>query len=561
MVLHQIIIDPDRYVTPLIPLLQLAIDENSFVNLRTFLPDRIHESDVMTIVRDLALSRLSSKDMGEIMIVQEEIFFITNAMTRYINRKIIPPLIESFAQSFAKNMCSQREHSKRITVSKRNAKELKTEEEKLSDDKILPLSIVISAVHNAYPDLSEMMHPVSFDSGNQPLSWEVENEDYISAISKEDAYGPLPELCRRIVYSASFCSNCHRAIEFEIQRLSRAVLSENDMAGKSSIESSWEIIFPQACHQLSLHYKFVMLVGSIKTMSPFELENIQLDFLRSNAACFASRITQFCLHQSGFEEQVIHCTTDRVDEFDMNEDYQSEDMSEDNEIVFGGAASTSTRYYTHAIPKAQRRFPKMTLKIMTGTNTDRKSVCVSELTTFFKEFLSPSLSKILAQMWALIGSSFENVLDTKDDLSPPLEEGCTTEDKIREFMAMVEEHCLSICGIPFSKWNKKSEKQYLTARKLEMTAALKKASNPLHILEWTIMILCQQLRNWVVSGPCLSGPILRILCQEKKLPQHVRDILQDLSQQVDQQTCDMELVSRVKSCGLCRDISKWTLEP
>jgi hypothetical protein len=93
-----------------------------------------------------------------------------------------------------------------------------------------------------------------------------------------------------------------------------------------------------------------------------------------------------------------------------------------------------------------------------------------------------------------------------------------------------------------------------------MTVALEETNNPRHILEWTVMILCQQLRNWVVSGPHLSGPILRIMCQEKKLPTPVIELLHELSQQIDKETCDMELVARVKSFGLCRDISKWTME-
>jgi hypothetical protein len=556
--LKQVILDPDRYVTPLIPLMQLAINENSFANLRTFLPDGIDESDAMTVVRDIAFPQLSSKDMGEILIIQGEIFFITNAMIRHINRKIIPPLIDAFARSFAKTMNSQSENSKKIKAPKRNTKDLNAKAEENLSDRLLPLSSVICAVQNAYPDLAENTFPATVDSGDSSLSWEVENEDNISAMLKDNPFGPLPELCRRIVYSDSFCSNCYRAIENELHRLSRVVRSEGDTAENSSVESSWETTFPQACHQLSLHYKYVMSVGSIKTVSSVDIEKIQWDFLQSIASSFASRIIQYCLHQKGLENQIVCFTTNKVD-LDINEGNTDEEFNENNENLLTGDFSPSA-LYSQSIPKAQRRFPKVNLKLVNSTDIDENPISVMQLTTAFKEFMSPGLSKILAQMWALCSGDFKHLEGSEDDLSHPITESSKAEDKLREFMAFVEEHCLSICGIPFSKWNKKSEKQYLAARKTEMTVALEESNNPRHILEWTVMILCQQLRNWVVSGPHLSGPILRILCQEKKLPTPVIELLHELSHKIDKETCDMELVARVKSFGLCRDISKWTME-
>jgi hypothetical protein len=51
----------------------------------------------------------------------------------------------------------------------------------------------------------------------------------------------------------------------------------------------------------------------------------------------------------------------------------------------------------------------------------------------------------------------------------------------------------SICGIPFKKLDKKSEKQYLSSRRQELTTRLKAAVDADQVLELTVLLLFQQV--------------------------------------------------------------------
>jgi len=115
--------------------------------------------------------------------------------------------------------------------------------------------------------------------------------------------------------------------------------------------------------------------------------------------------------------------------------------------------------------------------------------------------------------------------------------------------------------MPFTKLNKKSEKQFLFARRQELTSALGSTSDPTTVLEFTIMLLFQQIRGFTVSGPHLTGPILKLLCNEKKIPESVANLLLQLAAQCENDgSVDADLVAKVKACGLSRDVTKHVLE-
>jgi hypothetical protein len=69
-----------------------------------------------------------------------------------------------------------------------------------------------------------------------------------------------------------------------------------------------------------------------------------------------------------------------------------------------------------------------------------------------------------------------------------------------------------------------------------------------------------QVKGLVVSGPHLTGPILRLLQKEKKITDEVLKLLQDLAECVNSESdSDEALVAAVKACGMSRDISKHTV--
>jgi hypothetical protein len=61
-----------------------------------------------------------------------------------------------------------------------------------------------------------------------------------------------------------------------------------------------------------------------------------------------------------------------------------------------------------------------------------------------------------------------------------------------------------------------------------------------------------------VSGPHLTGPILSLLQNEKKISDQVSKLLQDLAESVNSESdSDEALVAAVKACGVSKDISKY----
>lgn len=119
----------------------------------------------------------------------------------------------------------------------------------------------------------------------------------------------------------------------------------------------------------------------------------------------------------------------------------------------------------------------------------------------------------------------------------------------------------SICGMPFKKLDKKSEKQFLFGRRQELTKALEASNEPQAVLELCIMLLFQQVKSVVVSGKHLMGPILDLLAKERKIPEEVSTILLRMADVIRSGAeVDKGLVRAVKACGLSRDISKHTIE-
>jgi hypothetical protein len=117
----------------------------------------------------------------------------------------------------------------------------------------------------------------------------------------------------------------------------------------------------------------------------------------------------------------------------------------------------------------------------------------------------------------------------------------------------------TLCGLPFKKLDKKSEKQFLFARRQNLTQLLQTETDPQTVLELTIMILFQQVKQIVVAaGSLLRGTILMMLMDERKISEPVASALKTLNEAIDQgeNAINDDIVAVVKECGLCRDITK-----
>jgi hypothetical protein len=116
----------------------------------------------------------------------------------------------------------------------------------------------------------------------------------------------------------------------------------------------------------------------------------------------------------------------------------------------------------------------------------------------------------------------------------------------------------SHCGLPFKKLDKKSEKKFLFARRQQLSQLIEQKQSDLQLLfDYTIMILFQQVKQVVVSGSLLRGPILDLLVEERKIPDEVSHLLRHVQEALaegkePESTVNQDLVT----CALCKDISK-----
>ena len=125
-----------------------------------------------------------------------------------------------------------------------------------------------------------------------------------------------------------------------------------------------------------------------------------------------------------------------------------------------------------------------------------------------------------------------------------------------DFFKQAEESCLIICGLPYKKINKKAEKKIMFERRKQLTALLEASSDPIEILQYTIILLYQQIKSIAVAGDELLGAVLDTLCCEKKINDAMKQTLFEMRDQVVQQgQVDDELMNAVRACGLSRDIT------
>lgn len=111
--------------------------------------------------------------------------------------------------------------------------------------------------------------------------------------------------------------------------------------------------------------------------------------------------------------------------------------------------------------------------------------------------------------------------------------------------------------MPFKKIDKKSERQFLFDRRQRLNELLQKTTDPGMVVDLTIMLLFQQVKQVVVAGSLLRGPILRMLAEERKISEQVATVLRSLVESVEANTTvDDQILCAIKDCGLARDISK-----
>jgi hypothetical protein len=544
--LREVVIDSERIISPLVPVLQEATAENTFADLRVHLPDGLiqHEDDLLEIVRGIALPQTSAT--GEVVLSSGEVLFVSSGMTKAILNTLLPPLIETFAKEEAERIDlleaagdnDTGNASGTTTPGKKGSKKSKSKsapamKRSTASQKSLgvpPLLGVACAILEKYPDLADIQESYGpLPVGDNTLSWDIDD------VENDGGSGPLVDMCRQILYTTSFQAACRLAVNAEVERLrstkkASSVLSRKYGAAKvRSVESSFEDSFSELCQKLALYSKFLDFADASDAID-VDTDVLRGAFLRGNCADFASRITQFCLFKNELEGDVFSF---------------GEDTAE---------ATEGVPTYCQPVVKSSRR---NTLPYLSCLEDDDGEHLHKPLPSL-RKVLSGSLGVTLTRLWTHCGG------DCYDGGAEIDTDGTVLYVKpgsVSEFMSFVEENCLTICGLPFSKLNKKSEKQFLFARRQELTNALGSTSDGESVLELTIMLLFQQIRGLTASGPHLTGSILKLLCHEKKIPEAISALLVKLAKQcVADALVDDDLVAKVKACGLSRDVTKHTVE-
>jgi len=86
--------------------------------------------------------------------------------------------------------------------------------------------------------------------------------------------------------------------------------------------------------------------------------------------------------------------------------------------------------------------------------------------------------------------------------------------------------------------------------------SLERTSEPEEILDCMIMILFQKTKQLYVTGSLLSGPLLKMLLDDRRTPDTAGRLLKALASQIQEGQSNDMLVTAVKECGLSKDIGK-----
>mmetsp|Transcript_26553 Transcript_26553/g.41100 ORF Transcript_26553/g.41100 Transcript_26553/m.41100 type:complete len:320 (-) Transcript_26553:25-984(-) len=306
-------------------------------------------------------------------------------------------------------------------------------------------------------------------------------------------------------------------------------------------EAAFEETFPAICHELQLAARFVRGLGD----NTPQRQHFEQKFFEHYATPFAARLVVLCELRHGVEAGTFG-------------------------FGGGGVYENMQRFcagvdHTGAVLLRQRM-----LLDHRGPGTCRNPY------KMLGEAFPPNVGLSLRKIWASCG------LESLADGCVESGEGDMCNADFEAFIALTEELCLSVCGVPFKKLDKKTEKKFALSRRQGLQASLRAASTPRDVLEKCVLVLYQQVRKTppVVGGsvlqPIVAGgeggqhSVLRLLLDF--LPERVKTRLLELeaiivagpdgssdATDVADGTDVAELITFVRECGLCKDINKFEI--
>lgn len=474
LVLKHSVVHPDMLVS----MLQEALTEakESWLNLGTLLPDALlaHEDDVRTLLIDHVLA--DDETAGALQVGPGGALFMSKTMIDTVAMEQITELVQPFAKKVAEEM-------DRAPVM--TADPLLTAKEKRKAKKSSKASTTPSPRHCDEQTVVPIDQIVQAATALRPDL----------AVIDQDL---LARLCQQAFVTDDFVAACERAVQAEVERLAadraaRARTSRKDSATRmQDITVSFEdaSCFATACYMVQGMAAFVEYVEapdeSMDEDRKEALARVKQDFLQGYCAEFTRRITEYCLFKNEVDEDIFWFSLD-------------------------GNLSN----YCSPVDLANRETPAIRLSCVHDENGKARDPLPT-----LRELLPTTVGTALARQWILLGSECYCGGSKPGDLDA--------------FLSHVEENTLTICGLPFKKLDKKAKKQFLNSRRQLLLQLLADQKDPGVVLDLTVMLLFQLVKNHVVFGSHLRGFILQALLKERKISDEDRELLQELALVLDE---------------------------
>ncbi len=399
IVLEGCIIHPDVIVAPLQVVVEECIDAGSFVDLSTHLHSDIlsNRDDVRSILTKHILNKFDHAN-GCLVVDDHEAIYFSQAMINDVSNKVLPPIIEDFAKERAVEMADEIEKMKKVNVGTKYNKDPKTaagkskSKTKLSKKKkdsegvedamihapnpgLIPLQTVVGAITEHCPDLDDIQ--------NHYCSERIEPNWHQPSDNIREYEGPLYEFCR-IALNKDSCldSLCHKAVSAELEKI-MASKKGNSLSARvqgaakcRSIESQFEENFANACYFLQL------VVKMMNVCSPLNGDevNVMEGNILHHCACFARRITEYCLFKVGLDVDGPFCFINECDSDAMDENY----------------------YYSK-VDFCQHHVPSSVF--LSCTSTSETSDQEKEPLRLLRDLIPGNVGVEVARMWILTGAN------------------------------------------------------------------------------------------------------------------------------------------------------------
>ena len=458
------------------------------------------------------------------------------------SKKMLVSLIEEYSKQRAYYIVEKQNAKASVTTGDKKAKYrmdgIKDDTTSDSTD-ILPLRDVIKCIAEHFPELFEIQlqyehsrgHIISSSDSRYELTWETDQSNSIGMD------GPLIEFCRNALFSDELQCMCTHAIKAEVSRLHStrhgvSVSTNTEGAAKiQNMEEAFESSFRDMCSLLQVLSKSLETIGEraqryTAVAKSEEGQNTDIDMmlgrmkqelLQGCGSCLAMHITKYCLFKNVVDMQ--------------GEGYN---LGFDSEPAVVPEIGLDTSNFCHPINVAVLSFPCISLRYKPDACGKSPNPLM-----FLKSLLPGSVGLGLSRMWDLCSVTDKNY--ENDGPGSGLD-----GQKLDQFLRHLEESCLTLIGIPFSKLDKKTEKKVMAARREGILRILENSQAKEEILTSAIVLIYQLVKNVAIAGSTTINLVLNLFECEKKIPSLVTDTLLKLR---TEENVSSNMLDQVKQFG------------